>query len=107
VAQLRRDYKKFVEAETESLSIAPEDMETVREYWRRERLPFVGLADPDHEAADRYGQAVRLLKLGRLPLQLIIDSTGTARYRHDASSMRDIPSNAAILEEISRAGLRE
>ena len=88
--------------ETEILSIAPEDMDTVREYWRKERLPFVGLADPDHEVADRYGQAVRLLKLGRLPLQLIVDRSGTVRYRHDASSMRDIPSNAAILEQIAQ-----
>jgi peroxiredoxin Q/BCP len=102
---LRRDYRKFVEMETEILSIAPEGMDTVREYWRRERLPFVGLADPDHEVANRYGQPVRLLKLGRLPLQLIIDRTGTVRYRHDASSMRDIPSNAAILEQIAQSQL--
>jgi peroxiredoxin Q/BCP len=59
------------------------------------------LADPDHKVADRYGQSVRLLKLGRLPLQLIIDKTGTVRYRHDANSMRDIPDDAEMLEELS------
>jgi len=100
---LRRDYRKFVERETEIVSIAPEDLETVRSYWKKERLPFVGLADPEHEVADRYGQPVRLLKLGRLPLQLVVDKAGTVRYRHDGSSMRDIPTNAAILEEISQA----
>jgi peroxiredoxin Q/BCP len=105
LAQLRRDYRKFAKMDTEIVSIAPEDLETVRRYWRKERLPFVGLADPEHKVADRYGQAVRLIKLGRLPLQLIIDQTGTVRYRHDASSMSDIPSNAAILEEISQADL--
>ncbi len=102
---MRRDYKKFVEKKTEVVSIAPEDMEAVRSYWKKERLPFVGLADPAHEVADRYGQSVRLLKLGRLPLQLIIDRKGTIRYRHDASSMSDIPDNAAILEELSQAEL--
>jgi peroxiredoxin Q/BCP len=100
---LRRDYRKFTKMETEIVCIAPEDLETVRRYWRRERLPFVGLADPEHKVADRYGQAVRLLKLGRLPLQLIIDQTGTVRYRHDANSMSDIPDNAEMLEELSLA----
>jgi peroxiredoxin Q/BCP len=100
---LRRDHEKFAKMETEIVSISPEDLETVRRYWKKERLPFIGLADPEHEVANRYGQAVRWLKLGRLPLQLIIDRTGTVRYRHDANSMSDIPSNAAILEEIARA----
>ena len=102
---MRRDHKKFVGKETEVVSIAPEDLETIRSYWRRERLPFVGLADPTHKVADRYGQPVRLLKLGRLPLLLIIDQKGTIRYRHDANSMSDIPNNAAILEELSQAEL--
>ena len=105
MAQLRRDYKKFVKKGTEVVSIAPEDLETVRSYWKKERLPFVGLADPAHKVADRYGQAVRLVKLGRLPLQIIIDQKGTIRYRHDANSMSDIPNNAAILKELSQAEL--
>jgi peroxiredoxin Q/BCP len=99
---LRRDHKKFAKLETEILSISPEDAEAVRKYWKKERLPFVGLADPEHEVADRYGQAVRLLRLGRLPLQLLVDRTRVVRFRHDASSMSDIPSNAAVLGEISQ-----
>ncbi len=105
MAQLRRDYKKFVKKETEIVSIAPEDLETVRRYWRKERLPFVGLADRAHKVANRYGQPVRLVKLGRLPLQLIIDQTGRVRYRHEANSMSDIPNNAAIFKELSQAEL--
>ena len=99
---MRRDYEQFVEKETEVVSIAPEDLETVRSYWRKERLPFVGLADPAHEVADRFEQQVRLLKLGRLPLQLVVDQKGTIRYRHDANSMSDIPNSAAILKELSQ-----
>ena len=106
MAQLRRDYKKFAKMETEIVSIAPEDLETVRRYWSKERLPFVGLADPEHKVANRYGQPVRLLKLGRLPLQLIIDKAAVVRYRHDGNSMSDIPRNAAILKEISRTELQ-
>ena len=102
---MRRDHGKFAKLETEILSIAPEDHETVRRYWEKERLPFAGLADPEHAVADRYGQAVRLLRLGRLPLQLVVDKAGTVRFRHDARSMSDIPSNAAVLEAISQSEL--
>jgi peroxiredoxin len=99
---LRRDYKKFVDRDTEVLSIGPEDQEAFKDYWEKEKLPFVGLADPDHKVADRYGQAVRLLKLGRLPSQLIVDREGTIRSRHDGGSMRDIPQNKEVLAELDR-----
>lgn len=99
---MRRDYAKFQKRETEILSIAPEGLDEVRRYWEKEGLPFVGLADPEHDVADRYGQRVRLLRLGRLPSQLIIDTTGTIRSRHDASSMSDIPENRGVLAELAR-----
>ncbi len=97
---MRRDYAKFQARDTEILYIAPEDLEEVRDYWKKERLPFVGLADPKHKVADRYGQRVRLLRLGRLPSQLIIDKAGTIRSRHDASSMSDIPGNRGVFTEL-------
>jgi peroxiredoxin Q/BCP len=99
---LRRDYRKFTERDTEILSIGPEDEESFRKYWKKERLPFVGLADPKHRVADRYGQAVRLLKLGRMPSQVLVDQQGVVRWRHDGTSMRDIPDNRDVLSEIDR-----
>jgi peroxiredoxin Q/BCP len=102
---LRRDYKQFTKRDTEILSIGPEDEERFQEYWKKERLPFVGLADPEHRVADRYGQAVRLLKLGRMPSQILVDQQGIVRWRHDGSSMRDIPDNREVLSEID--GLSE
>ena len=99
---MRRDYRKFTKRDTEILSIGPDDEESFRKYWKKERLPFVGLADPKHRVADRYGQAVRLLKLGRMPSQLLVDEEGVVRWRHDGTSMRDIPDNGDVLSEIDR-----
>lgn len=65
-------------------------------------MPFPGLADPDHEVARRYQQPVRLLRLGRMPMQLVVDRGGIIRYRYEAGSMRDIPPNDELLEEIDR-----
>jgi peroxiredoxin len=98
MAQLRHDYDKFEAHGAEILVVCPEDQDEVHDYWRNNRLPFVGLADPDHAAADRFGQQVRLLSLGRMPSVLVIDKAGEQRYRHDASQMWDIPSNREILE---------
>lgn len=97
MAQLRQDYQKFVEREAEILVVGPEDRTAFARYWQKEALPFIGLPDPNHEVADRYGQEVNLLKLGRMPALVVIDKHGLIRYRHYGHSMRDIPANQEIL----------
>jgi len=102
---LRQDYPVLTAAGAEVVAVAPADQVTVARYWDAERLPFVGLADPDHVAADRYEQQVRLLRFGRLPALFIVDRDGRVRYSQRGRSMRDIPSTGAvlaILDEINR-----
>ena len=82
MAQLRQDYARLQALEVEVLVVGPEDAQTFGAYWAKEALPFVGLPDPDHVVADLYGQQVRLLKLGRLPAQMLIDKQGLLRYVH-------------------------
>ena len=74
--------------------------------WDKEQYPFIGLPDPEHRVADSYGQQVKLLKLGRLPALLVIDSDGFVRYRHYGSSMRDIPNNEEILQLLDELNQR-
>ncbi len=66
-------------------------------YWRKQDLPFIGLPDPDHQVATRFGQEVSLLKLGRLPALLVVDKQGQISYKHYGHSMLDIPPNREIL----------
>lgn len=90
---------------TEVLAVNPEGQKSVAEYWDREGLPFVGLADPRHEVATAYGQQVSLLRLGRLPALLVVDRDGRVAYSHYGDNMADIPGNAkvlALLEELLR-----
>jgi peroxiredoxin Q/BCP len=47
-----------------------------------------------------YRQEVNLFKLGRMPLNCVIDQKGFVRYIHYGASMRDIPSNAELLHVI-------
>jgi len=53
----------------------------------------VGLADPTHTVAKRYGQEVKLLKWGRMPALMVIDKAGQVTYKHYGGSMSDIPPN--------------
>ncbi len=105
MAQLRQDYKKFVEKNTEVIAIGPDSLEDFQKYWEEHDMPFIGLADPNHKAASRYQQEVNLLKLGRIPAQLVVDPSGILQYVHYSRSMSDIPENEVILEKLEEKKL--
>ncbi len=96
MAQLRQDYQNFVQAETEVVAVGPDSLEDFKKFWEQGKMPFVGLADPDHQAARLYDQEVTLFKLGRVPAQMIIDKQGVVRYVRYSRSMADIPENEEI-----------
>jgi peroxiredoxin len=97
MAQLRQEYQQIVSRNAEVVVVGPDDEIAFKNYWLKEDLPFVGLADPTHAVASRYGQEVKLLKLGRMPAMMIIDKTRRVRYKHYGGSMSDIPPNREIL----------
>jgi peroxiredoxin Q/BCP len=99
---LRREYPEFQEREAEILNIGPDDAEAFRKYWEEHDMPFPGLADPKHVVAKRYGQPVRLLKLGRMPMQIIVDGDGVIVHRHEGNGMSDIPESSDLLAIIDR-----
>ncbi len=106
MAQLRQDYQEFARRNAEVVVVGPEAAPAFVSQWQREQYPFVGLPDPKHDVADLYGQQVKLLKLGRMPALVVVDSFGHVRYRHYGSSMSDIPPNAeilAVLDELNRS----
>ena len=105
MAQLRQDYHRFVELETEVIVIGPEGAAQFKNYWQDHQLPFVGLPDPQHSVLKLYGQEVNLFKLGRMPAQLVIDRAGMVRYVHYGKSMADIPENQELLALLSELNL--
>ena len=100
MAQLRQDYAKFVERNAEVIAIGPDSERDFVNYWKKNTMPFVGLADSDHRVARLYDQEVNLLKFGRIPAQLVIDKEGIVRFVHYSRSMSDIPDNDEILKII-------
>jgi peroxiredoxin Q/BCP len=100
LARLRDEYEKFKSRGAEILAVGPNLPVTFRQYWSKERIPFIGLPDPDHSVARRYRQEVNLFKLGRMPLNCVIDAKGYVRFAHYGRSMSDIPSNEDLLHVI-------
>jgi len=97
MAQLRQEYQEFVARDAEVVVVGPDGESAFKDYWQREVIPFIGLANPTHTVAQRYGQEVKLLKFGRMPAMMIIDKAGQVRYRHYGNAMSDIPPNREIL----------
>jgi peroxiredoxin Q/BCP len=97
MAQLRQAYQEFVKRNAEIIVIGPENAREFQKYWAKEQIPFVGLPDPEHRVLHLYGQEVKLLKLGRMPAQVVVDMHGIVRYAHYGNGMQDIPSNEEVL----------
>jgi peroxiredoxin Q/BCP len=107
MAQLRQDYEELRDRGAEVVVLGPESRKDFARYWKRNRLPFVGLPDPSHHVLKLYGQEVNLFKLGRMPAQVVVDRSGQARFAHYGHGMSDIPATAellGILDEINQEG---
>jgi peroxiredoxin Q/BCP len=100
MAQLRQYYPEFISRGAEVIAIGPEDQETFNDWWRRHEMPFIGLPDPEHSISRLYGQQVKILNLGRMPAQLIVDKKGLIRYVHYGNSMADIPNSQELLNRL-------
>ena len=99
---MRDSHAEFKSRGVEILAVGPNDLKSFQIYWAKERIPFTGLPDPDHQVARLYRQEVNLFKLGRMPMNTVLDINGYMRYVHFGSSMSDIPDNETFLNVIDR-----
>ena len=97
MAQLRDAYDDISARAGEVVVVGPESAAAFDIFWHEQHLPFVGLPDPSHQVLKRYGQQVKLFKLGRMPAQVVVDRKGRVRFVHYGHSMADIPEPAEIL----------
>ena len=97
---MRDGYQKFTSRGAEILAVGPNSLSAFEQYWTNEKIPFIGLPDADHRVARMYKQEVNLFKLGRMPLNCVVDTRGYIRFAHYGASMQDIPSNEELLHVI-------
>lgn len=100
MARLRDGYAEFTNRDAEILAIGPDSAEKFQNYWRENNIPFPGLPDPKKQVSKAYKQEIILFKLGRMPLNAVVDQKGYIRFIHYGYSMSDIPDNDTLLEVI-------
>ena len=102
MAQLRQDYQKFVDQNTEVITVGPEDAMAFTKWWHEHQMPFIGIPDPKHDIAKLYNQEFKLFKGGRLPALAVIDINGKIRLMHYADLPSDIPSDNEVLSLLDK-----
>lgn len=100
--QLAHDKDGFDQCDIEVIIVCPENKGAVEKYIKDKDLPFIFIHDEKHELAKEYQQQVKLLKQGRLPLQLLMDETGEILYQYYSEDMKDITSNETIFNKFCK-----
>jgi peroxiredoxin len=99
---MRDHYSEFISRSAEIVAVGPDSTSSFQSYWKNENIPYVGLPDPDKKVLRLYKQEVNIFKLGRMPLNCVVDLDGRIRYVHFGSSMSDIPDNETFLRVIDQ-----
>lgn len=97
MARLRDGYAEFTNRDAEILAIGPDKLGKFASFWQENNIPFPGLPDPEKLISKLYKQEINLFKLGRMPLNAILDRKGYIRFIHYGYSMSDIPDNETLL----------
>jgi len=100
LARLRDSYEEFTSRGAEILAVGPDSPSSFGNYWRENNIPFVGLPDVGKTVSKLYKQEVNLFKLGRMPMNSIVDREGRLRFVYYGQSMADIPDNETFLRVI-------
>jgi peroxiredoxin Q/BCP len=99
---MRDGYAEFVSRDAAILAIGTDTTDSFQAYWKKENIPYIGLSDPKASVPRLYRQEVNLFKLGRMPLNCVIDLEGKIRYQRYGSNMTDIPDNETFLQVIDQ-----
>ena len=99
---MRNHYSEFISRGAEIVAVGTDSVSSFQEYWKREKIPYIGLPDPEKNVPRLYKQEVNLFKLGRMPLNCVLDTNGRMRYVHYAKDMTDIPDNETFLNVIDQ-----
>jgi len=78
--------------------VVRDDAKAVKEYWKENKLSYIGIPDDDKKLGELYKQKWNLIKLGLMPALFVVDTKGTIQFSHYSSSMKDIPENTTIFE---------
>jgi peroxiredoxin len=104
MAQLRHDYHKFQNLNTEVLVLVPNGPKTIGKYVSANGTPYPVLSDKGSTVTGQYGIQTARIPLVTLfaPSVFVIDRTGHIRYANYSNSYVQEPDNNEPLAVLSR-----
>jgi peroxiredoxin len=99
---MRDHYSEFIAHGAEIVAVGPDGASIFQRYWKNEKIPYIGLPDPEKKVLQLYKQEINIFKLGRMPLNCVVDLNGRIRYVHFGSNMADIPDNETFIHVIDQ-----
>jgi peroxiredoxin len=100
MAQLRHDYLKFKDLETEVLVMVPNGLKMIAKYTNSNVIPYPILRDKGSKVAAQYFQIKKFFMAGT-PTVCLVNKTGHIAYAHYATSLVEEPDNQEPLAVLS------
>jgi peroxiredoxin len=92
MAQLRHDYQKFKNFNTEVLVIVPNGPKMIERHYNSNNPPYMILSDKGSKVAAQYFQVKHFLSLGT-PTVFLVAKAGEILFTHYATSYLEEPDN--------------
>ncbi len=105
MAQLRRDYQKFSDLNTEILVMVPNGPKMIERHIEHYNTPYRILTDKGSKVAAQYFQVKKLFAFGT-PTVFLVDQTGKIIYNLYANSLIAEPDNNEPLKLLSALAIR-
>lgn len=103
MAQLRRDYQKFKELNTEVVVIVPNGPKMIERHINRHGTPYPILSDKGAKVTAQYRIDARQAVLFQVftPTVFLVDRSAVIRYTHYGTSYIQEPDNGEALEVLA------
>lgn len=98
ILQLQKDKKLFEKEEIDIILICPEQIKRVEYFVKKHNLELNFVSDASHDIAEKYNQDFSILKLGRLPMQILLDGIDIV-FEYRGKNMLDILKNDEIIKK--------
>lgn len=105
MAQLRQDYQKFSDLNTEILVMVPNGPKMIERHIKQFNTPYFILSDKGSKVAGQYFQVRKFFAFGT-PTVFLVNQGGEIIYTHYANSLLEEPDNNEPLKLLENIVLK-
>ncbi|MDX9851597.1 MAG: redoxin domain-containing protein [Anaerolineaceae bacterium] len=103
MTQLRQDYQRFMDLNTEILVMVPNGPKMIEKHIQKNNTPYRILSDKGLKVAAQYFQVKKFFAVGT-PTVFLVNQKGEILYTFYGKSVQEVPKNAeplAVLQKLN------